>query len=126
MTTETLDRIFSEYIRLRDRIPGTQKCKCISCGKVQDWKEMDCGHFINRKHKSTRWAEKNCHAQCRACNRFDEGCMSGYSLGLIRKYGKDIIELLHYQKQQTVKYSQFEIDALCKHYRKLANELKAI
>ena len=124
MKVDNLDRVFSEYIRLRDRIFGTQHCQCISCGKIQGWRELDCGHFVNRKHYSTRWSEKNCNSQCRSCNRFDEGNMSGYSIGLIRKYGKDIVEILHNQKHQFVKYSQFEIDMLCKHYRAKVKELK--
>jgi hypothetical protein len=123
MKTDSLDKIFSQYIRLRDRITGTQYVKCISCGKVVDWKESDCGHYVNRKHKSTRWDEKNCNAQCQSCNRFDEGCMSGYTLGLIKKYGSDTIEMLHYKKHQVSKLSQFEVDQLLKYYKEKVKEM---
>ena len=52
--------------------------------KIVLWKEADNGHFINRKHMSLRFSETNCNAQCRSCNRFDEGNMTGYNLGMIK------------------------------------------
>jgi uncharacterized C2H2 Zn-finger protein len=81
-----LDKVFSQYIRLRDMLPGTTLFKCISCGNIYSITKADCGHYINRSHMSTRFSEVNCNAQCRDCNRFDEGNMSGYRQGLIRKY----------------------------------------
>jgi hypothetical protein len=123
MNVDKLDRAFSDYIRQRDCLPGTEINVCISCGKTQYWKESDCGHYVNRKHMSTRFNEKNCNAQCKYCNRFCEGNMSGYTLGLIKKYGADIIEFLVYLKNKTVKYSQFEIDELTKYYKLKTKEL---
>ena len=81
-----LDTVFSRFIRLRDaRKDGT--FQCISCGRILPLDQADCGHYINRQHMSTRFSEKNCNAQCRSCNRFDEGNMQGYdvlcALGLI-------------------------------------------
>jgi hypothetical protein len=80
---DKLDRIFSQYIRLRDADQNGY-IRCISCGKIVLWKEADNGHFINRKHMSLRFSETNCNAQCRSCNRFDEGNMTGYNLGMIK------------------------------------------
>lgn len=63
-----LDRIFSEYIRLRDSRPfGYKACRCISCGQVKPYDEIDCGHFIGRTHMATRFDEENCHGECRSC-----------------------------------------------------------
>ncbi len=85
---------------------------------------MDAGHYINRKHLSTRWNEKNVHAQCRACNRFDEGNMLGYTKGLIKKYGTNIIDLLEISKNQTLKINDFEAKALINHYKKEVEKLE--
>ena len=92
-----LDRIFSEYIRLRDA-DANGCCRCISCGAIHPWKETDCGHYVNRSHLSTRYDGKNCNAQCRRCNRFDEGNQIGYTRGLIKKYGIGVIDLLEVRK----------------------------
>ncbi len=60
-----LDKVFSEYIRKRDTRNGV--FKCISCGRILPYEQADCGHYINRKHMSTRFDEMNCNAQCRSC-----------------------------------------------------------
>ena len=70
-----LDKEFSLFIRLRDSSGGY--FKCISCGQIKPFEQADCGHYINRQHMSTRFDEMNCNAQCRKCNRFMEGNMSG-------------------------------------------------
>jgi len=118
-----LDRIFSEYIRLRDS-NHEGYCQCISSGNVYYWKDIDCGHFINRKHMSTRYNEKNCNAQSRSDNRFDEGNALGYAIGLIGKYGKGILEELEEEKFKTKKYTPAELEELCVYYREKVKELK--
>jgi len=119
-----LDKIFSEFIRLRDS-NHEGYVQCVSCGNVHYWREVDCGHYINRKHMNTRYNEKNCNGQCRSCNRFDEGNASGYTLGLISKYGKDIIDILIMAKNLTQKHSYSELEILIDYYKKEVKELKS-
>lgn len=113
-----LDTEFSKYIRLRDMIGNTRTFQCISCGRILPITQADCGHYINRQHMATRFSEVNCNAQCRSCNRFDEGNMQGYRRGLVRKYGEQKVELLESMKYQTCKYSEFEYKALIDYYKK--------
>lgn len=123
MNKTKLDRVFSEFIRLRDAdINGM--VKCISCTRMIHWNEADAGHYINRKHMSTRWDEHNVNGQCRACNRFDEGNIPMYHLGLQRKYDVDTPLKLLAKKNSTVKIGQFEIDCLTKHYKQEVKKLK--
>ncbi len=123
MTKDTLDRIFSEFIRIRDS-DNQGLIRCISCNKIVAWKESDCGHYINRKHNSTRYDEKNCNAQCRSCNRFDEGNIQGYRQGLIKKYGEYAVKILEMKKFNYCKMGQFEIDILGKEYKQKLKYLK--
>ena len=113
---DKLDRVFSQYIRLRDMLPGNV-FQCISCGRIKPMSQADCGHYINRQHMSTRFSEINCNAQCRNCNRFDEGNMSGYRAGLVRKHGETKVLLLESQKHQVRKFSDVEYEALISHYK---------
>lgn len=113
--------MFSQYIRLRDMLPNTTIFRCISCGRIYPIQEADCGHYINRSHMSTRFSEINCNAQCKHCNRFDEGNMSGYRHGLVMKYGEQRVLLLESSKNDIRKYSEFEYEALIEHYK---NEIK--
>lgn len=118
-----LDRVFSQYIRLRDMLPNTTVFRCISCGNIYHIKEADCGHYINRSHMSTRFSEVNCNAQCKRCNRFDEGNMSGYRRGLVMKYGEQRVLLLESSKNDIRKYSDFEYEALIEHYKNEINRI---
>lgn len=112
-----LDTVFSQYIRLRDMIPNTTVFRCISCGLIKPVTQADCGHYINRQHMATRFSETNCNAQCRSCNRFDEGNMQGYRRGLVRKYGENKVMVLESMKYETKKYTAFEYEALIAHYK---------
>lgn len=118
-----LDRVFSEYIRKRDSKDGY--FTCISCGRILPYEQADCGHYINRIHMATRFSEINCAGQCRKCNRFSEGNMSGFRQGLIKRYGEQRVLLLEMQKNDTKKYSNFEYQALIEHYKKEIKKLDA-
>jgi len=123
MKLTKLDRVFSLYIRQRDSDEnGIGKCIC--CGKIVHYRDADCGHYVNRKHLSLRWNEINCNLCCRSCNRFDEGNIPGYTIGLQKKYGSDIVEKLLLAKNKTVKFTQFEIDQMTKYYTEKLKEFK--
>jgi len=115
-----LDRIFSEFIRLRDSNKDGYGC-CISCGKIIHWKEGHCGHYINRRHLSLRYDEQNCNLQCVKCNSFDEGNNIGYTRGLIKKYGDRVIELISIKKFNYCSLGKVEYETLIKIYQ---NKLK--
>ena len=117
------DAAFSKFIRWRDsRAYGGAAFKCISCGRVLPIEQADCGHYINRQHMATRFSELNCNAQCRKCNRFDEGNASGYRKGLIEKIGLEKVELLEAMRYTTHKLSEVELMALEKHYKERVKE----
>jgi len=120
---DKLDKVFSKFIRLRDCMPNGY-FRCISCGKIKPISQADCGHYINRQHMATRFDEMNCNAQCRKCNRFDEGNIQGYRHGLIQKYGEQRVLLLELKKSDIRQYSEFELSALINHYSKLVEKLK--
>jgi len=122
MNLKILDTWFSKFIRLRDSDDNGYLC-CISCQKVVHWKKADAGHFVNRKHYALRYNEKNVNGQCRACNRFDEGAGPGYSIGIRKKYGTQIIEILLAMKNSSTKWTQFEINELVKYYKKEVKKL---
>lgn len=119
-----LDEIFSKYIRLRDMMSG-RVFRCVSCGRVLPIEQADCGHYINRKHMATRFSEVNCNAQCRSCNRFDEGNMSGYRAGLVAKRGETMVTLLEAQRNEARKWEVWEMKAAIEHYKREVKRLEA-
>lgn len=119
---EKLDKVFSYFIRLRDS-DDNGYCRCISCGKIEFWKYIQNGHFVNRGHMSTRFDEKNCNAQCVKCNMYDEGNNIGYMRGLIKKYGPSIIDELYVKKHQESHLHDFDIKVLIEDYQKRVDKL---
>ena len=116
-----LDRVFSQFIRLRDRVDG-DLCKCCTCGRVKHWKEMDAGHFINRRHYGVRFNEHNVHAQCRFCNRFNEGEQAKYAEFLKEKYRPDIADILNVNKKIN-KLNIFKVQAMLMCYKAEVKEM---
>lgn len=118
-----LDKIFSEFIRLRDSDKNGYG-KCITCGKIIFWKDGDAGHAINRAHMSTRFDEMNVHLQCRYCNRFREGEIVEYTQALVRKYGQSRLDILLAKKHLTNKLTNFDGEVFIKYYREKVKKLK--
>lgn len=100
------DEVFSRYVRTRDQ--GT----CITCGIQKPISEMQAGHYVSRRHLSTRFDEWNVNCQCVSCNVFLKGNMVKYSRALMDKYGDEIIKTLDdlsKQKRQMKKADYIEI-----------------
>ena len=93
-------REFSLFIRARDNNGGYFRCP--TCGRTLPIEQADAGHYITRARKSVMFNEHNVHAQCRKCNRFEEGNHFLYRKWLVEKYGEEeIIDLEKRAKQST-------------------------
>jgi hypothetical protein len=107
---EKLDKVFSIYIRRRYAVNDI--AKCVTCGKEDNWKSLQCGHFMSRKHLSTRWNEDNCQVQCAGCNVFRYGEQYKFSLYL----GDKLSEQLHIQSKQICKFTDVELQEKIDYY----------
>jgi len=110
-----LDSIFSKFIRLRDA-SNDGICRCITCGTLHRWEQMDAGHYVKRQYMATRFNEFNCHAQCRKCNWLEQGADAKYREFIIRKFGQGIHDQLLILRHTTKKWSRFELEFLIKDY----------
>ena len=119
------DDAFSVFIRTRDSQAYEGRAfRCISCNRILPIIQADCGHYVNRSHMSLRFSEQNCNAQCRHCNRFQEGNIQDYRKGLINKIGETKVLLLEAQKNVTNKVTNFELELLAKHYKAETKKFK--
>jgi len=114
-----LDKIFSEYIRRRDVDDHTGFGKCIDCGRETPFAEGDAGHFVGRRHLSTRWDEDNVHFQHRYCNRFLNGRQYEYGQAL----GDRADELIQ-KSHQVAKFDATHLQYLIDIYKDKLTELK--
>lgn len=120
-----LDRVFSLYIRLRDSRPfGYKACRCISCGQVKPFDQIDCGHFIGRTHMATRFDEENCHGECKGCNRFSADHMIYYQRNLEAKIGRERLDMLLARGHMMKKWTAWELEILTRHYEEEIAKMK--
>ena len=110
------DKVFSEFIRQRNA-NELGITECFTCGKVDHWKKLQCGHFQSRKHYNTRWNEKNCQVQCAGCNVFRYGEQYKFGLYLNKKYGGNISEKLMNDARKVIKLANFELQEIIDHYK---------
>lgn len=85
---------FSVFVRKRDA-GEDGLVRCISCQKIEHWKQMDAGHFVAAAVSLIlRFNEKNVNAQCGGCNRWDDRSIHRYTMAMRIKYGPNIVEEL--------------------------------
>ena len=113
-----LDIIFSKYIRVKNA-DKHGFCTCVTCKKKFHWKSIQAGHFMSRKHYSTRWNENNVHPQCVGCNMFKQGEQYKYSVFL----GPELAEKLYLQSTKLVKFTNHEINSMITDYQEKLNRL---
>lgn len=118
-----LDRVFSEYIRLRD---ATQNgyIRCIACGQIKPYSDFDAGHYYSRRHMSTRFDEDNVQSECKGCNRFKSDHLIGFRENLIRKIGQMRFDKLAWKANQSKKWTDFELSEMIKYYSDEVKNLK--
>ena len=119
-----LDKIFSLYIRLRDA-DDQGMVICFTCNKIAHYKNgMQNGHFMSRKHLSTRFDEENCQVQCAGCNIFRYGEQYKFSVNLDNKYGDGKANELEILSRQTMKFSRVDYDIKISYYQSLVKKIK--
>ena len=112
-----LDTVFSEYIRRRRAINGVSEC--VTCGTKAHWQKLQAGHFMSRKHYSTRWDERNVEVQCVACNVYRYGEQYKFSKYL----GQDLSDELLAKSRETVKIKDWELEEMIETYKQKVKKL---
>ena len=119
--TKKAQRAFNRFIRARDR--GKP---CISCGREYDYRpnQWDAGHFISvGSDPSRRFDPRNCHGQCKKCNRFKSGNAVGYERGLVERFDQGIVDYLK-GPSPIQNYRHDELRQIAKEYNFKARELE--
>lgn len=114
-----LQKVFNEYIRLRDR-----NKPCISCGKKLIGK-YDAGHYFTvGAYPNLRFYEDNVHGQCVECNQHKHGNISEYSLRLPNRIGQDCFNKLLEERNKLLNITIPEIQENIKYYKEKIKQLK--
>ena len=115
---------FSKYIRLRDCLNTTRSPeygKCVTCGKIKPFKEIQAGHGIGGRGNAILFDETIVHAQCVHCNYHKKGNYELYVPFLVEKHGQD-----WYDKKVAFSKMPCKLDfkVISDHYRLKYKELK--
>lgn len=123
-----LNKVFSKFIRMRDayRFSESTRVMCITCSHTGYWKEFDAGHFISRRHLSTKFNEMNVNAQCKGCNNFRSGNQFEHAIAVDRKYGKGISNILLVESKKVAKWAAWEYEQRIIYYKKEVEKLEKL
>ena len=116
-----LDSIFSKYIRLKHSKNGI--CTCFTCGRKYEVKKIHAGHFMSRRHYSTRWDEENVRPQCYGCNVGNQGKQYEFALNLNKEEEGKADRLLS-KSRELVKFSTGDIEMLIANYQDKLKQLE--
>lgn len=99
-----LQILVNKYCKLRDCTDGG--AICISCKKWTAVEKLHGGHFLASTYSATRFDERNINAQCGfSCNLSKSGNIHEYRVGMIEKYGLEVVEELENKRLDEVKWS---------------------
>lgn len=118
----TLDAIFSKYIRL-SHADHDGFCTCYTCGNRLHWTKIQNGHLFSRGRLATRFDPDNCRPQCMGCNVMAKGNYQEYFPRIIREIGHQGLEELERKSKEFVKIGTFEYRSLIDIYTNKVKEL---
>lgn len=90
-------------------------CQCVTCGKVDHYKQMQGGHFIERGKSATKLLEENIHPQCRGCNCFKMKTATGvliYRQFMVDTYGEDFVKEVEFSARKAHKWVRSDIEKI--------------
>lgn len=113
-------KVFSQYIRLK-YANKDGFVRCVTCGKIKHWKEMQAGHY---KHNKLDFCEFNVFPQCVRCNHYKSGELGNYADFLIKKFGNDILEKIEIYAKLEKKYNIIELQYMHDEWKKIVKKFK--
>ena len=97
-------------------------CVCVTCGKVDHWKNMEGGHWIPRTKTATKIEPTNIHPQCNSCNHFrKEEAAPKYAQYMYNTYGKSHCDMLLDLSTKSIKRNRVTLlEIIDQHKKRLA------
>lgn len=108
-------RWFSIYIRLKYS-DNYGRVSCYTCGKRDEWKNMQAGHFQGGRGNAVLLDEKGVRVQCYACNCCRGGEQYIFGKNLEKEIGEEEVMELRRKRHQTKSVSQKEWEKKASHY----------
>lgn len=99
--------------------------RCVSCGVLKPWRELQAGHFMPKSRGSSVYFEcRNIHPQCVRCNIWaKESAMIAYTRWMLATYGEDEVERLERLARTQRKFTRAELLEILAHWRQCEREV---
>ena len=110
------DRLFSLLIRQSNSKDGM--CECMTCGKMYPWRGIQCGHYMSRRHLSTRFDRMNCAPQCVRCNILSSGRQADFGDKIDKIYRIGMAEKLKLKSKMKSKLTTTDLRWMIEEYKK--------
>ena len=118
-----LDKWFSLYIRLKS-CDVNGMVICYTSKRKYHYKNIHAGHFISRRHLSTRWLEQNVKPQSAADNLFGQGEQYKFGMYLDSEYGVGTAEELQLKARKPFKMMRIDYVEKITYYKSVVNKIK--
>ena len=95
----------SRYVRLLNRISGTDTAQCVTCGNIYSIHGKGCiqaGHAFGGRGNAILYDTRIIYPQCPICNRWHRGEYVKFELFLRTKLPLDVIEEIKRASVRTV------------------------
>jgi hypothetical protein len=102
-------------------------CKCVTCGAIRQWKELQGGHLIERGKTAVKLLEEQVNPQCEGCNGFGmkyrPTVVLAYRRFMVERHGEDFVRWLEAEAFKVKKYTRHEVEAITFDFkRRIAQE----
>lgn len=111
-----LDRVFSIIIRTH-KIDENGATRCVTCNRLDHWKNMDAGHYVPRQDLATRWDPWNVWPQCKPCNGFRGGEPEKMAAYIDRVHGDGAALKLREKSKSSFKLQRSWLESQIKWYK---------
>jgi hypothetical protein len=124
--------VFSKFIRTRDALKTTgtlDEALCVTCDRRYSLNKvggLQAGHFVQGRHPSVLFDERNCHAQCYGCNVMKKGNMVKYYKFMLKEYGQKVIDELEVLDTKLTFLSASDYLDIYEQYKEKLERLKEV
>jgi hypothetical protein len=107
MKRDSLDDLFSEYIRKRamKRVGGCERGAALGlkCGKKKSYFELECSHIWGRGDKSVRYDPDNAFGLCPGCHMYFTSHPIEHSEFVLQQLGQERFDLLRIRAKTPIR-----------------------
>lgn len=118
LTVAKLKKLADKYYSLATRYRFAEKrgdtwyAQCITCQVEKPIKQLQCGHFMSRRHNILRYRDENTAAQCYGCNVMSQGRQYEFGIAIDELYGVGTAKSLYQESKQLHKLTVEELQQI--------------